>query len=152
MATKGFVDYSARRHVQYFSSGTIEKGQMLVCTTVGYSGIAFENANRFAYAAANGSGLSAIGFCENKVVNYDLTRQKLNPFDPLECQTGMKISIIYQGWMDTNQISGTPTPQAVAYLAPAGQVSATQLSGYPTIGKFLTSKDANGYAQVEVTL
>lgn len=153
MATKGFVDYSARRHVQYFSSGTMEKGQMLVMNTNGFSGIANENANRYAYVAGDPSGKVPVGFTENKVVNYDLTRQKLNMFDPLEVQTGMKISIIYQGWMDTNQISGSPTPGATAYIALTGVVSPTQINaGYVSIGKFLTAKDANGYAQVEVTL
>ena len=152
MATKGFVDYNAKRHVQYFSSGTFEKGSMLVAVTVGYSGIALESATRIAYVAANGSGLKPVGFSEAKVVNIDLTRQKLNPFDPLEVQTGYKIPIIFDGWMDTNQISGTPTAMADAYLAPNGQVSATQLAGYPLVGKFLTAKDSAGYAQVLVRL
>ena len=153
MATKGNVDYSARRHIQYFVSGTAEKGQMLVMNTNGYSGIANENANRYAYVAGDASGKVLIGFCENKVVNYDLTRQKLNPFDPLEVQTGSKISIIYQGWMDTNQISGSPTAGATAYVGPTGTVSAIQLNaGWASFGRFLTAKDANGYAQVQVNL
>ena len=152
MATKGFVDYQARRHIQYFASGTIEKGQMLVANLNSYSGIAMEHANRFASVSATASGQLPIGFSEAKVVNYDLTRQKLNPFDPNEVQTGQKISIIYNGWMDTNQVSGTPTILAPAYLAANGQVSASSGSGIPLVGKFLTAKDANGYAQVQVNL
>lgn len=152
MATKGFVDYTATRTVQYFSSGTFEKGVCLVMNTGTFSGISNEHASRYAIAAANGSGAKPIGLCENKVVNYDLTRQKLNPFDRLEVQTGQKVSIITRGWMDTNQISGTPTVGADCYLAANGQVSATQLTGYPLIGRFLTAKDGNSYAQVAVML
>lgn len=152
MATKGFVDYNARRHIQYFASGTMEKGQLVTINVNGYSGIALEHANRYV-VNGNPSGRIPIGLVEQKVVDYDLTRQKLNPFDPNEVQTGSKVSIIYDGWMHTNQISGSPTAGASAYAAPSSCVSATQLNaGYALVGKFLTAKDANGYAQVQINL
>lgn len=151
MAIKN-TDYSAERHVNYFASGTFDDGVCLIMATGTYSGAALEHANRYAYAASNGSGAVALGVSESKVVNYDLTRQKLNPFNPNEVQTGSKVSIIKHGWVNTNYISGTPTPGQTAYLAANGYMSATQLTGYPTVGKFLTAKDGNGYATVQIDL
>lgn len=154
MATKGVVDYKARRHIHYFSSGgTWEKGTF-VCAATGTnaSGLAFDNANRFCYVAASPSGVKPLGMSEAKVVNIDLTRQKLNPFDPNEIQLGMKPSVIWFGYADTNLVSGAPAAQATAYLASNGYVSPTQLTSAPTVGKFLTSVDGNGYAVVQIEL
>ncbi len=152
MATNGYVDYNARRHIQYFSTGTMEKGSLVYINVHGYSGIANEHANRYV-TAGNPSGQIPIGLVEQKVVNYDLTRQKTNPYDPNEVQTGSKVSIINDGWMYTTMISGSPTAGASAYAAPLACVSATQLNaGYALVGKFLTAKDADGGAQVQINL
>lgn len=152
MAIKN-TDYSAVRHVTYFSSGTFDDG---VCVSMntgsGYTGAALEHASRYALALANGSGAFPLGVSESKVVNYDLTRQKLNPFNPNEIQTGQKMSIVKRGWVNTNYISGSPTVGAIAYLAANGYMSATQLTGYPVVGRFLTAKDSNGYATVDIIL
>jgi hypothetical protein len=121
MATRGNVDYSAKRHITHFSSGTWDKGVLVVgATGTAFSGAALEHASRICYVATTPSGLKPLGLCENKVVNYDLTRQKLNPFDPLEVQTGSKVTVIYHGWMDTNYVSGSPGALDTAYLASNG--------------------------------
>ncbi len=152
MAIKN-TDYHAIRHVTYLASGTFDDGVCLVMNTgSGYTGAALEHAQRYAFAASNGSGAFPLGVSESKVVNYDLTRQKLNPFNPNEVQTGQKISIIKDGWVNTNYISGSPTVGAIAYLAANGYMSSTQLTGYPVVGRFLTAKDSNGYATVDLDL
>lgn len=151
MAIKN-TDYSAERHVTYLSSGTMSAGQCVIAATGTYSGAALEHANRYAYVATGGSGAKPLGVVEQEVVNYDLTRQKLNKFNPNEVQTGMKISIIKHGWVNTNYISGTVTPLTDAYLTSGGYISPTQYTGYPQVGKFLTGKDGNGYATVQIDL
>lgn len=151
MAIKN-TDYSAERHITYFASGTFDDGACLIAATGTYSGAALEHANRYAIAGASASGAIPLGISESKVVNYDLTRQKLNPFNPNEVQTGSKISIIKHGWVNTNFISGSPTPGANAYIHSGGYMSPTQLTGYAQVGKFLTQKDGNGYATVQIDL
>lgn len=151
MAIKN-TDYSAERHVTYLASGTFDDGFCVIMATGTYSGAALEHANRYAYVATGGSGAVPLGVSESKVVNYDLTRQKLNPFNPNEVQTGSKISIIKHGWVNTNAISGTVTPGTAAYLTSGGYMSPTQYTGYPQVGKFLTGKDGNGFATVQIDL
>jgi len=149
MAIKN-TDYSCERHITYFSSGTIDDGQCVIAATGTYSGAALEHANRYAYVGSSASGAIPLGICETKVQNYDLTRQKLNPFNPNEAQTGSKISIIKHGWVNTNYISGTPTAGNPAYIHSGGYMSPTQLLGYAQVGRFLTAKDGNGFATVAI--
>lgn len=72
-------------------------------------------------------------------------------------QKGGKVSILKKGWVVTNMITGTPVAGALAYLddATAGNltVKANVDDGeYIPIGRFMSTKDEDGYAKVEVNL
>ena len=92
------------------------------------------------------------------MVNLDLTRQHLN-WHKDEVQKGGKVAVLRKGYVVTNMISASGTPVAgnYAYVADSGLIStslrAVELDAdAQPIGRFITSKDADGYAKVEINL
>jgi hypothetical protein len=69
---------------------------------------------------------------------------------------GGKVTVLRKGYVVTNNIFGTPTAGAAAYAAAhaAGGSAAGDIatSGTYQIGRFLSTKDEDGYAKVEVNL
>jgi hypothetical protein len=100
-----------------------------------------------------------LGMLMADVVNIDLTRQVLNP-NKSEAQLNDKVPLMQKGWAVTNMVDdgSTISPGDVCYLAQSGYV--TSVSGYPTaatglrptVGKFLSSKDEDGYVKVYIDL
>jgi hypothetical protein len=93
----------------------------------------------------------------NDVVDKDLTRTHLNQHKD-EVQLGGKVTILRKGYMTTNSIVGTPAAGDVAYVDDGGNIGngsypgSVLASGNLAIGRFLSSKDEDGYAKVEVNL
>ena len=111
-----------------------------------------DNSSAVATVAAEASGAVALGVLLNDVVNIDQTRQHLN-WHKDEVQQGGKVTILTKGFVVTDQIDGTPTAGQVAYIADSGKISAVQDSSTaPKIGRFLSKKDADGYAKVSINL
>jgi hypothetical protein len=107
---------------------------------------------------ANPSGKVAMGVLLNDMVNIDLTRQHIN-WHKDEIQKGGKVTVLRKGYVLTNRIStsGTPAAGDAAYVAESGLIStsgkAVSLdSGAVRIGRFLSAKDGDGYAKVEINL
>lgn len=136
--------------VTYFMNETASRGVIVSVSTQG-SGAAMDSASAVATVAANPSGKAPLGILLNDVVNIDQTRQHLN-WHKDEVQQGGKVTILSKGFVVTDKISGTPTAGQTAYLAASGLVSATQATGAPAVGRFLSTKDADGYAKVSVNL
>jgi len=69
---------------------------------------------------------------------------------------GSVVGISVKGDFETNQIQGTPTPGAAAYLHVSGLISPTQLTDglnpAPLLGRFRTGLNANGFALVHIDL
>jgi hypothetical protein len=149
MALKGDC-YELDTEVTYFMNEVANRGICVSVNTQG-SGAAMDSASALATSAANASGKAPLGILLCDVVDIDQTRQHINWHKP-EVQKGSKVTILSKGWVVTDQISGTPTTGAVAYLANSGLISATQATGAPAIGRFLSTKDADGFAKVQVNL
>ena len=97
-----------------------------------------------------------VGILLNDVVNKDLTRTHLNQYKD-EVQIGGKVTVMTRGWVVTDNVTGTPAAGDLAYASEtAGEVSTTaadaQASGNLAIGRFMSAKDADGYAKVYVNL
>jgi len=69
---------------------------------------------------------------------------------------GSVVGICNKGEFQTNLIVGTPAQGQKMYLHPTGYVGPSQLTDglnpAPLVGKFLSAKDANGYAHVLVDI
>jgi hypothetical protein len=141
--------------ISFFMNETAERGQIVVLSTVG-SGAAMDQAGALVTVAAASATTIPVGVLLNDVVNLDLTRQHIN-WHKDEVQKGGKVSLLKKGYIVTDQIEGTPTAGALAFLddADTGKfaVVASVADGkYNAVGRFMSIKDEDGYAKVEVNL
>ena len=141
--------------ISFFMNETAEKGQIVSYSTAG-SGAAMDQAGALATVAAATGSVIPIGVLLNDVVDIDLTRQHIN-WHKDEVQKGGKVSILKKGYVVTDQIEGTPTAGALAFMddadtgkfAVAASIDDTE---YTAVGRFMSVKDEDGYCKVEVNL
>lgn len=149
MALKG-DRHELDTEVTYFMNETASRGAVVSISTQG-SGSAMDSSSAVATVAAEASGATPLGILLNDVVNIDQTRQHLN-WHQDEVQQGGKVTILTKGFVVTDQISGNPTAGQTAYVADSGKIAGTQDGTAVAIGRFLSTKDADGYAKVSVNL
>ena len=93
-----------------------------------------------------------LGILLNDVVNKDLTRTHLNQHKD-EVQKGGKVTVLRKGYVVTNDIDTTQNPVAGSgAYASGGTAGAIAMTGTYQVGRWLSSKDEDGYAKVEVNL
>lgn len=156
MALKGDRQINATE-IGFFLDEVANRGVVVSYGSVG-SGVALDSTRNVATVAAVASGTKPIGFLLNDFVNIDRTRQPLN-WHKDQHASGDKCTILTKGWVVTDQVAGTPTVGQAAVLYNGGQVSGITLpvstwnqSSQPLVGRFLSSKDENGFARVQVDL
>ena len=132
--------------LSFFMNETAERG-IVVFHAPGGAGAAMDDSTALVKI---GSGTPA-GLLLNDVVNLDLTRQHIN-FHKDEVQQGGKVLLLRRGTVVTDQISGTPTIGQAAHFDATGKLSAGSLVGYDQIGRWLSVKDADGFAKVEINI
>jgi len=148
--------YEVQTDISFFyNAGIATRGGVVVHDTTAGSGASMDQGvNLVKYAAAT-SATVPVGVLLNDVVNKDLTRTHLNQYKD-EVQKGGKVTVLRKGYVVTNSITGTPIAGSGAYACHvnAGNIrmDSPASSGQLLIGRFLTSKDADGYAKVEVNL
>jgi hypothetical protein len=154
----------ADRHEQttdisfFYTAGTATRGGVVVLDAALASGAAMDQGvNQVRYSQATATSVP-VGILLNDVVDKDLTRTHLNWFKD-ELQKGGKVTVMTEGWVVTNMIDNvTITPGQVAYASAttAGNltnVAATATaSGNLAVGRFMSTKDTDGYAKVWVNL
>lgn len=161
MALKRDYDVLQYAEPSWYLNVAQTRGGILSMVTGG-SGLAFENEGTAAAPVptvnyvADSSGCKPVGLLLNDAVSIDTTKYHPN-FQKDEFAIPGKPAIMRKGWVMTNNIIGTPTPNVPAYLSSSGNVTPTLhtaggLSATPRVGTFLTSKDESGYAKVEVNL
>jgi hypothetical protein len=131
----------------FYNAGTATRGGVVVYDTAGSGAAMDQGVNLVKYATTG----VPVGVLLNDVVNKDLTRTHLNQHKN-EVQKGGKVTVLRKGYVVTNNVTGTPTAGATAYrcTVTAGNIS-TVASGN-VIGAFVSTKDEDGYAKVEVNL
>lgn len=156
MALKG-DRYELQTDVSFFMNEVAERGGVVVLNNTP-SGAAMDASNNVVTYIADPTGKVPMGILLNDMVNLDLTRQHIN-WHKDEVQKGGKVTVLRKGYVLTNKIStsGTPVAGNYAYVADSGLIStsvrALELdSGAQPIGRFMTAKDADGYAKVEINL
>jgi hypothetical protein len=156
MALKG-DRYEVVDDISFFMNETATRGGIVCYSTAG-SGAALDQSAALATYKATISGSIPIGMLMNDVVNLDLTRQHLNQHKD-EVQQGRKVRLMTEGWAVTNMIypGVTPTAGQTAYLAHSGYITSTEIVGVSNpevaqIGRFMSTKDEDGYAKVYVKL
>lgn len=156
MALKG-DRYEVITDISYFMNETAERGGIACISTAG-SGAALDQSQALCTYAATVSGQIPLGMLMQDMVNIDLTRQHLNWYKD-EAQVGQKVRLMLEGWAVTNKIypAVTPTAGAAAYLGHSGLIHTSDVVGASNsenvaVGRFLSTKDEDGYAKVYVKL
>lgn len=142
----------------FYTAGTATRGGIALLDAVGASGAAMDQGvNQVKYAQATATSVP-VGILLNDVVDKDLTREHLNQYKD-EVQKGGKVTVMTQGFVVTNNIDNvTVVPGQVAFASATNagnltNIAATaQASGNLAVGRFMTAKDADGYAKVAVNL
>jgi hypothetical protein len=149
--------YELQTDISFFMNEVAERGGIAVMNGAP-SGAAMDSAANIVTYVANPSGKVPVGVLMNDMKNYDLTTQHVNQHKN-EVQKGGKVTILRKGYVVTNRIStsGTPVAGDYAYLADSGLISTSARalvldSGAQPIGRFLSAKDSEGYAKVEINL
>lgn len=157
MALKG-DRYELQTEISFFMNEVAERGGVVCLGTGNPSGAAMDSAANLVTYSSNPSGKVPMGVLMNDMVNLDLTRQHIN-FYKNEVQKGGKVTVLRKGQILTNMIhpTGTVTAGAKAYVADSGLFSTstralTVDSGAVSIGRFMTAKDSDGYAKIEINL
>lgn len=137
--------------ISFFMNETATRGGVVSLSTGG-SGAAMDQSQALVTYAATPSGKMPVGILLNDMVNLDLTRQHLNQYKN-EVQKGSKVTILRKGYVVTSNIQGTPAAGDSVYVAHSGNVANSDvIGGGSVIGRFLSSKDQDGYAKVEINL
>jgi len=157
----------------FYNTGTATRGGVacMDTTTTNASGAALDQGvNRAAYVAAVPTSVP-VGILLNDVVNKDLTRTHINTYKD-EVQKGGKVTLLRRGWVVTNNITGSCAPGDLAFadsgvagnicngasLFGSAQYAASGFrvgagnSGNFLIGRFMSNKDADGYAKVWINI
>ena len=157
MALKG-DRYELQTDVSFFMNEVAERGGCVtLASTSTPSGVSMDSSANVVTYVTNPSGKVPLGILLNDMVNIDLTRQHIN-WHKDELQKGGKVTVLRKGYVITSLIgSGTPTAGAYAYVADSGYISTSTRAlildlGAQPIGRFMTAKDADGYAKVEINL
>lgn len=158
MALKPDREYNEVTDItNFWTTVAAEKGGCAGVVTQG-SGAAIginlaDEANVVGYIA-DPSGVIAKGvLLQTVAVAMSATRDFPN-FENGEIRPGDKATLVKKGFVVTNMIPAgiTPTVGAAAYLAASGTISSTQATGAPQVGRFETTKDANGFARVSIDI
>lgn len=152
MALKGDFNYYSPTDVSFYMNVVAERGVIVVHSSSG-SGAAMDQADAYV-AVPTGQAPSTLypaGMLLCDMVNNDLTKMHENWYKN-EMQLGGKVELLRQGWVVTNKISGTPTAGNTAYFTSTGLVTPTDPGNGPKVGRFLSAKDSDGYAKVEINI
>jgi hypothetical protein len=156
--------YEESTDISFFYNGAaVSRGGVVVLADLGQaSGAALDQGeNLVVYKKATNADVP-VGVLLNDVVNKDLTRTHLNQYKD-EVQKGGKVTVLTRGWVVTNMIDGTPKAGDLAFTShenisahTAGNICTaaemTGASGELCVGRFMSRKDADGYAKVYVNL
>ena len=141
----------------YNDSTAVTRGGVVIHDTAGSGAAMDQGVNLVKYDTCTVGTEIPVGILLNDVVDKDLTRTHLNQYKD-EVQRGGKVTILRKGWVVTNLITGTPAAGGLAFAddAVAGYIAvdaySAASSGNLCIGRFLSTKDEDGYAKVEVNL
>jgi hypothetical protein len=149
--------YEESTDISYFmTAATGDRGGVVCLDLLSASGAAMDQGdNTVSYQAAAATDVP-VGILLNDVVNKDLTRTHLNQYKD-EVQLGGKVTVLTRGWVVTNKVTGTPSAGDLAYASETiGEIATVaadaEASGNLAIGRFMSAKDADGYAKVYVNL
>lgn len=158
MAMKGDRDYNETTDISFFWAATpttAAPGGLAVASGVG-SGIAMgtnitDDPNTATYATAAGA-LHVIGVLIQTVAPEMSTDRDFPNLEKNEIRPGDKCTLITDGFVVTDMISGTPAANGIAYLGASGLFATSSAGGAPSVGRFESTEDAGGFCKVRLAI
>lgn len=160
MSLKGFRQI-LETDIDHFMNSTATRGGIVCISGASASGIASDQAEAQVSYAAVPSGAKPLGLLLQDVVDYDLTRQRQNPWRD-EVQVGNKVAVAPKCVVVTDFVfpGHSPTPGGLAYLGHSGYIAASAVQTDHTdttnerkiVGRFVTGKNEDGFAKVRINL
>lgn len=140
--------------ISFFMTSVAERGGVAVAVTGTANsnvGASMDDAGALVEYAASATSRVPMGILLNDVVNYDLTKQHVNWYKD-EVQVGGKVTLLRQGQVTTDAVVSSDTPKAgdPAHLAANGELTTTTTNA--KVGTFLSGKDADGFAKVDINI
>lgn len=158
MALTGFRDGNIEYAIDHFMNTAGTRGGVVsFLSTSAASGAAMDMGTSVVGYNAAGSGSKPAGLLLNDVVDVDQTRYHRN-MQKDEVVKGGKVTLATKGRFETNFLEAGTTPSygAAAYLSNSGLLTPTLGAGglvhTPKVGRFLGSKNEDGYVKVEILL
>lgn len=137
--------------ISYYKADAVAERGLIVAHLTGGSGAAMDDSLAQVDTVSTTGDLPA-GLLLNDVVNLDLTRQQYNAHKD-EVQLGGKVTLLRRGTVVTDQVSGTPVVGEAAHFAADGRLTtSSENSGSVQVGRWLSVKDSDGYAKVEINI
>lgn len=134
-------------------STVCERGQFCVYGTTGSGATVGETAGFVKVESTNNgavSGAKFAGVAMHPHVSLDTTKYDLNQYKH-EHLVNYPTTLAKKGFIVSDNISGTPTVGATAYLALSGKVSPVDVGLAPVVGVFEDIKDELGFAKIRFT-
>lgn len=141
------IELADGSRVKWFMNEVAERGGIVVLDSPGGEGMDDPDASVIVPAGATGV---PAGVLMNDVVNLNLTRQRLN-WHKDEVQVGNKVAVLRRGVVRTDVIdASTPNAGDAAYYGANGEF--TTSTGSDQVGRFVSNKDAEGFAEIEINI
>ena len=138
--------------LSFFMNEVAERGIVVVHSTQGSGAAMDDSAAVVAIPGAGDLAKHPAGLLLNDVVDLALTRQHIN-FAKDEMQKGGKCLLLRRGFVVTNMITGAITLGEQAYFSTDGKLtSSSAYSGSTVVGRWLSKKDADGYAKIDINI
>lgn len=136
--------------------GSVAERGTVVTHNASGSGIALGTSAGSTQLSSNPSGTKVAGILINDVISLDETLYHRNFHKDVKL-TGERVTLLRKGRITTNKLVGTPAVGDTAYLDSSGCLiptfhAAGGLVARPKVGQFVSIKDENGYAAVDVML
>jgi len=130
-------------------AGVVSAGSGVALDDPGSSGIApgKGGVNTVDYVA-DPSGVQAVGLLLHAIEAEPVTSFKRKNYHTNAQWPGDPVSLLRRGWVVTDRIVGSPVAGSGAFLGASGQLSTSQAASAPQVGRFETTKDADGFARV----
>jgi hypothetical protein len=156
MALKPDMSYSrstdiSQRWSEITAQNTQEKGG-IACVESQGSGVALGSEENVVQYSSGPSGAVPKGILLQDINPALPANRAFKNFHNLEIWPGEPVTLLSRGWIVTDMINGTPAVGGTAYVGPSGLIGVADTGGCAVVGRFETTKNADGFAKVSITL
>jgi len=132
-----------------------EYGGCVVLTTGTFTA-GMDNSSKTVGYALTASGRKPMGVLMHTVENYDVSRVPTNYQNANLVPLNSKVTLVRKFRGKVNNLhpatTGAVTPGATMYVGPSGNYTTLSTSGYPSVGRFESAVDTDGFCEISVNI